>query len=196
MKALFGEEWKNNEKQMPKFAHYLLEEFCRQDTHINIKIFILKIVTNNPKLFKPHANLWFRPICEYIISKKNGGKGFHYFLRDICTMLISWNYVPENSSRTKILLTEVINSLMLISADPTKLIFKQNIKIISTLMEKWRKLIAINKLFVTTMISRPDSEAASPLWKMNAIEILALAVCYDIPILVKPEEVEYLSPAE
>ena len=111
-------------------------------------------------------------------------------------MLISWNYVPESSSATKLLLTEVINSLILISADPTKLIFKQNIKIISTLMDKWRKLIAINKLAVTRMISRPDSEAQSPLWKMNAIEILALAVCYDIPILVKPEEVEYLSPAE
>ena len=127
MKVLFGEEWKNNEKQMPKFAHYLLEEFCGQDTHINIKIVILKIVTNNPKLFKPHANLWFEPICEYIINKKNGGKGFHYFLRDICTMLISWNYVPENSSKTKILLTKVINSLIPISADKIKLIFKQNI---------------------------------------------------------------------
>ena len=63
-------------------------------------------------------------------------------------------------------------------------------------MEKWRKLIAINKLLLTKMISIPDSEAASHLGKMNAIEILALAVCYDIPILVKPEEVEYLSPAE
>jgi hypothetical protein len=33
------------------------------------------------------------------------------------------------------------------------------------------------------MILIPDSEPESHLWKMNAIEVLALAVCYDIPVL-------------
>lgn len=196
MKILFGEEWKNNGKQMPKFAHYLLEEFSQPETHVNIKIFILKIVSNNPKLFKPHASLWFEPICEYIASKNKRGKGFHYFLRDLCTMLISWDFIPSDSSQTKLLLTRVINSLILISADKIKLIFKQNIQIISTLMRKWKDLVAINKLFITRMISIADSETDSHLWKMNSIEILALAVCYDIPVLVKPEEIEFLPPSE
>lgn len=112
---------------MPKFAHYLLEELSQPETHVNIKIFILKIITNNPKLFKPYAHLWFKPICEYIVNKNKSGKGFHYFLRDLCTMLISWDYVPKDSSRTRILLTQVINTLIPISADKIKLIFKQNI---------------------------------------------------------------------
>lgn len=124
MKVLFAEDWSENQDDMPPFANYLLEEFCNPNTHINIKVFILKIVTNNPKLFKPHANLWFTPICNYIISKKNGGKGFHYFLRDLCTMLISWNYVPPMNQESKQLLTKVINALVLISCDKTKLIFK------------------------------------------------------------------------
>jgi hypothetical protein len=29
MSMLFGEQWKNHEKEMPKFAHYLLEEFSQ-----------------------------------------------------------------------------------------------------------------------------------------------------------------------
>ena len=137
---------------MPKFAQYLLNEFKQESTHINIKIFILKIVVNNPKLFKPYASQWFEPICNYILCKKSGGKGFHYFLRDLCTMIISWDYVPESNPTNKLLLSNVINSLILISADVIKLIFKQNIKIISTLMEKWRKLIAINKSYVNKML--------------------------------------------
>ena len=109
---------------MPKFAQYLLNEFKQESTHINIKIFILKIVVNNPKLFKPYASQWFEPICNYILCKKSGGKGFHYFLRDLCTMIISWDYVPESNPTNKLLLSNVINNLILISADVIKLIFK------------------------------------------------------------------------
>jgi DNA-dependent protein kinase catalytic subunit len=69
MKVLFSEEWSDKQDEMPQFANNLLGEFCNPDTHINIKVFILKIVTNNPKLFKPHANLWFAPICNYLIRK-------------------------------------------------------------------------------------------------------------------------------
>jgi len=174
-----------------------LNEFNRDGVHLNIKIFILKIVTNNPKLFKPHASHWFEPICQYITSKKSGGgKGFHYFLRDLCTMLISWRYAPEKTPQTKLLLTNVVNSLILISADPVKLIFKQNIKIISTLMERWSSFIAINKLFVIRMLSMKDSDSESLLWKMNAVEVVALAVCYNIPVLKSPDDVQYLETAE
>jgi DNA-dependent protein kinase catalytic subunit len=196
MKVLFGEEWKSGQQQMPRFARHLLAEFSQPETHPNVKVFILKIVTNNPKLFKPHANLWFESICEHVASKDKRGKGFHYFLRDLCTMLISWDYVPEESAKAKRLLTDVVNSLVLISADKIKLIFKQNIQIIGTLMRKWRHLIAVNKLVLAKMISLPDSEPESHLWKMNAIEVLALAVCYRVPVLVKPEEIEVLPPAE
>lgn len=54
-------------------------------------------------------------------------------------------------------------------------------------------MVAIDKLLITRMISIPDSKPESHLWKMNSIEILALAVCYNIPVLLKPEEeIEFL----
>lgn len=141
----------------------------------------------------PYANRWFEPICQYIIEKKSdGGKGFHYFLRDLCTMLISWKYLPAKTSKTKLLLTNVVNCLIRISADAVKLIFKQNIKIISTLMERWSEYIAISKFVVNRMLARPDTDAQSLLWKMNAIEVVALAVCYDVPVLQNTDDVQYL----
>jgi DNA-dependent protein kinase catalytic subunit len=110
---------------MPLFAKYLHSEFQAPETHLNVKIFILKIISNNAKLFKPFADKWFEPICQYVILKDNGGKGFHYFLRDLCTMLISWNYVPVNpDDSSKLLMTKMVNSLILIAADEVKLIFK------------------------------------------------------------------------
>ncbi len=41
---------------------------------------------------------------------------------------------------------------MMISADGVKLIFKQNIKIISTLMDHWAKFIAIDKILIVKML--------------------------------------------
>ena len=109
----------------------------------------MKIVSNNPKLFKPYAKYWFEPVCEYITLKNNGGKGFHYFLRDLCTMLTSWRYMPPETSQVKLLLTKVVNQLIWISADSMKLIFKQNIKIISSLIEMWKHYIVIDKQIIT-----------------------------------------------
>jgi hypothetical protein len=111
-------------------------------------------------------------------------------------MLISWDFVPEDSPDSRKLLTLVINSLILISADKIKLIFKQNIQIISVLMRKWRGLVAIDKRFVAKMLSLSDSERESHLWKMNAIEILALAVCYGVPVLAKVSENELMPQSE
>jgi len=63
------------------------------------------------------------------VEKNNGGKGFHYFMRDLCTLLISWSHFTpdESSAKNKLLCTKVINTLVKYSADKTKMIFNTNI---------------------------------------------------------------------
>ena len=79
-------------------------------------------------MFEPYAAHWFEPIANYILEKNNGGKGLHYFMRDLCTMLISWQaFVPEESNKNKLLCTQVVNTLVKYSADKTKMIFNTNI---------------------------------------------------------------------
>lgn len=56
-------------------------------------------------------------------------------------------------------------------------------------MENWSKYIVINKICLAKMLSIPDSQNESHLWKMNAIEILALAVCYDIPVVAQVDKI-------
>jgi hypothetical protein len=63
MKSLFGEEWKAQPEQTPAFIRHLLTAISSPETHVNTKVFILKIVSNDPKLFKPYAKQWFEPIC-------------------------------------------------------------------------------------------------------------------------------------
>lgn len=57
---------------------------------LNVRVFILKLLINNPEIFEPYAQYWILPICDYITGKQKNGKGFHYFHRDLITLLITW----------------------------------------------------------------------------------------------------------
>jgi len=172
--------WEADTQVMPLFMQALNQEVRRPETHINVKIFILKIVINNPTLFEPYAAHWFEPIASYICEKNNGGKGFHYFMRDLCTLLISWSkFVPEETPKNKNLCTQMINTLVKYSADKSKMIFNTNIcktliltlyiEIIGSLFHRWRRLIALNKDTLTMMIAMDDKKEGSNLWKMTGI---------------------------
>lgn len=180
--------WEQDRAHMPLFMQNLNQEIRREGVHINVRIFILKILINNPTLFAPYASEWFEPVCKYITEKNNGGKGFHYFMRDLCTMIISWNYVPDETvGKNKVVCTSVVNTLVKCAADKAKLIFNTNIQIVAALIHRWRKLIALGKTTLTKMISMPDSNKEANLWRMTGIQVLALAVSFDLPLMEEPE---------
>ena len=151
----------------------MLRDVEAPDCHLNIKIFILKLLVNNSLLFKPFAQHWYRVICRFIVSKKRGGTGFHYFLRDLATtLLVQWSddvKLNFDDFEQRSLCSQVMNELIKLAADKSKYIFNINIEIVATLLLKWSKVVALDKLILCKMLSRPETEDSSHLWKMNAI---------------------------
>lgn len=86
---MFADTWAQDPDSVPEFMQLLLKDY--HEGHLNLKIFILKLLVNNQDLFKPFGQFWIKPICELIVSKDTGGKGFHYFLRDLTTLLVLWS---------------------------------------------------------------------------------------------------------
>jgi hypothetical protein len=41
------------------------------------------------KIFEPYASFWIKPLLNLAVSPESGN-GFHYFLRDICIVLLKW----------------------------------------------------------------------------------------------------------
>ncbi len=61
-------------------------------------------------------------------SKETGGRGLHYFMRDVCAVLLSWRaFVPENNPQNRQLCTNAVNALIKYSADKLKRVFDNNI---------------------------------------------------------------------
>lgn len=79
LKDQFSSQWSPD--SMPKWMEKLHSDY--KDVTRSAQFFILKLIVNRPDVFKPYAEHWFEYLAEYAISKENGGKGLHYFLRDI-----------------------------------------------------------------------------------------------------------------
>ena len=75
-----------------------------------------------------------------------------------------------------------MNNLIKLAADKSKYIFNINIEIVASLLIQWRHAVCLDKTTLCNMLSVPDSKEGSHLWKMNAIQIIALACAFDIPI--------------
>lgn len=71
---------------------------------------------------------------------------------------------------------------MRLAADNSKIIFNINIELIAMLLHKWRKVVVLDKDLLVKMMSVLDSQESSHLWKMTAIQMLALACTFNLPV--------------
>jgi hypothetical protein len=96
MHSQFSREWTDHE--MPKFMSHMYVKIMSDTTHINVKWFIVKLVINRWAIFQRYAPAWFRPLATLccLPAEQTGGHGFHYLLRDICWLFLSWHdFVPS-----------------------------------------------------------------------------------------------------
>ena len=179
----FSQDWDQSttDATMPGWMQKLYDSYTSVDgseLNFSAKIFILKLMVNRPHIFQPYANQWFSLLTDYILLKDTGGKGFHYFIRDICTILINFSdSINLKKSETQKRCNDVLNCLIKFAADKRKLIFTHNINIIGRLMEKWSQCkIELNETMIGKMLSMKDGEIPSPdLWRMAGIQVIALA---------------------
>ncbi len=180
MEKKFEKDWQT--QGMPQFMQALRYELMRPETHINVKLFILKIIVNKPKLFKPYAKEWFDPIMSYLIDCKEQGKGFHYFSRDLCTTILEWEYTPYAERRAMELCSSLVNNIIKVLPDKTSYIFHMNVRVLGALIERFAPLLFINKPVIISMVSMDEKKESSDLWHLNAMQILAFASSNNIPL--------------
>lgn len=77
----------------------------------------------------------------------------------------------------------MINTLIKMSADKSKLIFNINIEIVATLLHNWRHLVTIDKVMLVKMLNTPETVDGGHIWKMTAIQMIALACSFNVPVL-------------
>jgi hypothetical protein len=178
----FATTWTND--AMPGWMQRLFDALVTEGKHESLlltksaRLFILKLIINRPHVFKRYSNIWFKHLTDYVVSKETGGKGLHYFLRDVWMVLVNFSEDIEiESDFKKQRWNDVINWLIKYAADKRKLIFTHNITLIGKLMDNWRDWnIQLNEILLSKMLNSKEGEVQnSELWRMAGIQIIALA---------------------
>ena len=192
MESKFSADWQKAMPTMPAFMQALRYELMKESLpHINIRLFILKLLINKPTLFKPFAKEWFDPIMAYLLQCKEQGKGgFHYFARDLCTMILSWEYVPISDKTHIEICSSLVNNIIKVLPDKTSYIFYMNVRVLGAILERFANssLIYLNKKLLIDMLSTPEKKDGADLWRVNALQILSFASNNNVPLCDTIEE--------
>jgi DNA-dependent protein kinase catalytic subunit len=60
-------------------------------SHINISIFLGRVICNMSDLFDSYASHWWRSIARLIGRGEEYGSGIHQFIHDLCLLLLTWD---------------------------------------------------------------------------------------------------------
>eukprot|EP00941_MAST-03F_sp_MAST-3F-sp1_P002172 g2172.t1 len=169
---------------MPPWMNSLYTRFIDADTKLNACIFICKLVMNRSSIFEPWANEWLLPCLQLVHRMENGhgtSRGFHYFLRDLCTVLVDWsNCMPQSSNpESKIICSRFINHLISVVwyKDPQKTVVRDNIRILRSLIFRWKDYLTIDWTKVAPLLTEKCILPQNlPLKRLAGLQVLSIAV--------------------
>eukprot|EP00833_Pecoramyces_ruminatium_P008866 jgi/Orpsp1_1/1182898/evm.model.c7180000083109.1 len=156
----------NKTSSMPAWMNALLKAFTSYSSHINIKIFIAKLLINFSDPFTPYASSWYIPL-------------------DICNLLIKWkNFINiENNSENKFNFTNMMNYIIKYSNSQDGLSLKIVIDIINEFLKKFKDFIDTPvEILYKFLNNKNHGDEQNTVSTINlAIQILASFVSNDIP---------------
>lgn len=134
----------------------------QRDVHQNIQLYMLKIFSNTAdEVFKPYAKFVLTRIIR-IIANYLKRYDLNYIVTDVLEIILDWHDVAVPSSESdkaaaQKLFEVFIDKVMRRSSDK-KEVYKYNLGLIRTMVEKWRSCLRVPSDFLNRkMISAPTT---------------------------------------
>jgi len=173
---------------MPKWMTEIYNKINDSDQHPNIIIFMIKIIINRPQYFEKFYKYWVPILLNYVVSKSTGGVGFHYFIRDVCLIILSWPNLYSASDKlpvafsTKQLINKFVNYLFKNCYCSDRRILKSNLTIIKQFTQHWKGLFTIDQsTIVEYLLQKGDYKSKSRQIKTTGLVLLSIMLCNGIP---------------
>ncbi|TPX35377.1 hypothetical protein SeMB42_g07198 [Synchytrium endobioticum] len=82
----------SDEHQMPGWMSQLYEVMVGESVHLNVRLFIAKLVMSSRSIFGLYAKSWWIPIVGLINQSNDYGTGMNYYVQDLCLTLLGWSF--------------------------------------------------------------------------------------------------------
>lgn len=147
------------ETEIPPYIEIFYRKLKEPNLALQIRIFIIKILINRPNFFRPYRSFFNSFLLEYLSLNQNGGKGFHYFLRDVCMTLIYWN--ENDSAFTVVVERQLLKQLAFRAvaalgsklADKARHVFIINIEVFQKIVSLLKENLNIDEELVLRMLT-------------------------------------------
>lgn len=146
---------------------------------------VLKVIINSPSLFESQRTVYAGSLAAYLVNK-NYSPGFHYFMRDICCLLIKWfepqtDSLPISDERMHFLHKKLLGCL----ADQSDLVGRNNLEIYKKFLNIFKKnnlVIKLNDIEQLIKDRRTTNEVN--LWKTCGVRALEYIIDLDYVVTV------------
>ena len=162
----------NSPSDMPPWMICIYKKFSDPSAGLNIKLFLMRLITHTHGIFKPYARFWLTPIiqmCNQIFEKSSDG--LNTFLIDTIVVLLSWSTVAIPSELDAMSVQRLLEYLFLNCTHKNSLVMKANLDLIKKLIEPWKERIYAPTLILYKLISNQDIKS-----KQNAVGLSLIGI--------------------
>ncbi|RHZ54169.1 hypothetical protein Glove_429g27 [Diversispora epigaea] len=164
---------------MPGWMNDMHKKFTKKETHINIRLFIAKIITNIPEAFEKYASFWIRPLINLIIEGNSYGEGINYFIQDLCAVIIVWGSLIElHSYEDRVLIYDLLNFLMRNICHKNRPVLHNNLQTIKGIFEIWHEFIVVPTRVIYDYIKNSNDNQDQIL---AGLQLLGIVLAHDKP---------------
>jgi len=179
---------------MPEWMKLIYTALNDSSTHINIKFFLTKIIVNRPHIFEPYCHSFFEPLVAVATTPLESNKGIHYFVRDICILLLRWDKLdPGESLNGRAVATSLVEFLMKHSASKKRVILRHNLELLKLIVEKWKPFIRVEKKIILGWICFDQSHSSAALARTTGLQIIGVMIANDISAYDKQNDTRVVS---
>ncbi|XP_065059919.1 DNA-dependent protein kinase catalytic subunit-like isoform X2 [Rhopilema esculentum] len=167
-------------QDMPSWMKCLEKKMNSADASTNVKLFILKLIINEPKVFEPYGKFWFPVIVKFLISGEIKGACLNYFVIDIVVVMLSWSStcIPEDTPVGQILASSLLDYMVKNCHHNNRAVLKNNLQVIKTLTSVWKERLTVPYKLVYEHFTCEDKNTKD---NMTGIQLLGVLITNGFP---------------
>ncbi|MCO5603923.1 hypothetical protein L7F22_058079 [Adiantum nelumboides] len=137
---------------MPEWMNSLHSTLSNSGTAMNVCLFIIKVVIRARRVFQPFGSAWVLPILQPFLRhpQSSGGNKFHYFLRDVCVVILEWN-LPNPPDKD--VASRFLNYLFQVAPHESNQVVRANLEIIHHFLGSWKDYITLDTGIIASYIT-------------------------------------------
>ncbi|KAG0339299.1 hypothetical protein BG004_006877 [Podila humilis] len=181
-------EMTKEDGQMPSWMKDIHRKLINPATHLNIRLFLAKIVVDMPQVFEKYAHSWIRPLMKLAMEGESFGDAMSYFVQDLCVLIIVWGESVKlnNNYDDRVLLLKFLSYLMQHCYHESRACLLNNIDLIKGVFENWSSVAVVP----TTILYNNFKNMRDDKKNLTGIQLLGIVLTHDNPPFYSGDEID------